>query len=157
MRWWSQLLKWVLMKWSILGKRWSLIMVGLMMDKREALMYLWVEPWTAAILHFPKMSNMDCGYPGTSPFASFISMYLFTSASIDTMVGHPSMCDLNKLPYLMIHTYAIHSHPKTFNKSNYISLLTSINIFIHTLLSGFSWSLDLALETQWSLQTQANP
>lgn len=89
------------MKWSILGRSCCLIMVGLTRESKAPLICLWVVPWTAAILHFPKMSSMDCGYPGTSPFASFIRMYLFTSASIDTIVGHPNMWDLKKLPYLL--------------------------------------------------------
>jgi len=71
-----------------------------MMESSAPLMYLWVEPWTAAMLHLPKISNMDWGYPGTRPFASFIRMYLLSSASMDTMVGQPSMWDLKKLPYL---------------------------------------------------------
>jgi len=96
----SQSIKWVLMNSSIFGKSWSLIKVGLIIESSAPLMYLWVEPWTAAILRVPKISNMDCGYPGTSPFASFISMNLFSSGSMDTMVGHPRMWDLKKLPYL---------------------------------------------------------
>lgn len=52
------------------------------------------------MLHFPKMSNMDWGYPGTRPFDSFIRMYLFSSGSMETIVGHPRMWDLKKLPYL---------------------------------------------------------
>jgi len=96
----SQSLKWVLMNSSIFGKSRSLIKVGLMIERSAPLMYLWVEPWTAAILRVPKISNMDCGYPGTSPFASFMSMYLLSSGSMDTMVGHPRMWDLKKLPYL---------------------------------------------------------
>lgn len=71
-----------------------------MIESNVPLMYLWVEPWTAAMLHFPKISNMDWGYPGTNPFASFINMYLFSSGSIDTIVGHPNICDLKIFPYL---------------------------------------------------------
>lgn len=49
------------MKSSIFGKSWSLIMVGLMRASNAPLMYLWVEPWTAAMLHFPKISSIDRG------------------------------------------------------------------------------------------------
>lgn len=56
-----QSLRWDLMKRSILGKSCSLVMVGLTSESRAPLMYLWVEPWTAAMLHFPRMSSMDCG------------------------------------------------------------------------------------------------
>lgn len=105
----SQWLKWVLMNWSILGKSWFLIKVGLMIESNVPLMYLWVEPWTAAMLHFPKISNMDWGYPGTNPFASFINMYLFSSGSIDTIVGHPNICDLNIFPYLC-HSHQNNTH-----------------------------------------------
>lgn len=48
------------------------------------------------------MSNMDLGYPGISPFASFNNMYLFSSGSIEIIVGLPSICDLKTLPYLHI-------------------------------------------------------
>lgn len=57
----SQLVRWNLMKWSILGKSCSLMMAGLTRESNAPRMCLWVEPWTAAILHFPKMSSMDCG------------------------------------------------------------------------------------------------
>lgn len=96
----SQLLRWDLMKPSILGNRQSRMKLELTRASRAPLMYLWVRPWTAAMLHFPKMSNIDCGYPGTRPFDSFIRMYLFSSGSMETIVGHPRMWDLKKLPYL---------------------------------------------------------
>lgn len=99
----SQLLRWDLMKPSIFGRSWPLIMVGLMRESNAPLMYLWAEPWIAEMLHLPKMSSIDWGYPGTSPFASFTRIYLFSSGSIETIVGQPSKWDLKKLPYLCCH------------------------------------------------------
>lgn len=48
----------------------------------------------------PSISSMDFGYPGTIPFASFNSMNLFNSGSIETIVGLPNICDLKIVPYL---------------------------------------------------------
>lgn len=89
-----------LMYLSILGSSCSFTVGGPIRSMADPLICLWVHPLTAAILRLPNISNMDCGYPGTSPFASFKRIYLLSSGSMQIMVGHPNICDLKTFPYL---------------------------------------------------------
>lgn len=68
---------------------------------------LWRLPLISKIEDSPINWVRDLGYEGTKTFASLCSINLFTSASVETIVGLPNMCDLNTLPYLQVATRQI--------------------------------------------------
>ena len=68
----------------------------------SACIRLWGLPLVWSIELFPNNSLTDLGYAGIKMLPWFSNTTLFTSVSVETMMGVPNMFVLNTFPYLLL-------------------------------------------------------